>query len=292
MLVYLDCDATRIADTSTRGLTNIDGLFGVPGVRGDVFDRPEDDGAVEPYAQFYPARLVMLQGDVWGLTEAACLTEFAAIDSALSVGVRGYVTIRWQATTGGTQFQGTARLAGPVLPSLSGGDPGTRIAYQAQLRFPDPQWYDQTEQSSTAAAATTTGGIPFPIPFPIPFSQGSSGGTVVATNSGNGRAWPTITIQGPINGPVVGNVTAGEYLYFDRLNLSSGQTLLITTNPFGRAATVAGVSVQGALRWSQSAWPSISPGVAATFQFYSQGGGTGVGTALTVAWRNAYITPA
>lgn len=290
-LTYLRVDGEILTGVGVRGLTAVEGLFGPPGVRGDVFDRPEADGVVEPESQYLPARIVILEGRVVGSTVAAAYQEFAAIDTALRNGLSGYVTVKWQPEGLTLELQGEARLAGPVLPRLRAATPGRLIEYQAMLRMADPVWYDQTADSAGAGAATSVGGIPFPIPFPIPFLSGASGGTVTVANAGNATVWPTITITGPINAPVVGNTATGEYLYFDTLNMVAGDTLTIVTNPFGRGATVAGSSVQGAIDWSISTWPSVAAGQSDVFQFYPQNGGTDVNTTLTVDWRDAYMTP-
>jgi hypothetical protein len=288
MIDSLTVGSVTLHETSNRSVAKLDGWVGAPGVRGEVIDRPENDGSVEPIAQYRPARIGVVEGETWGASIDATITDFGVISAAFEAGMSADLLVLWTPGGSARRLQGNARLAGPVLSSFDGNDMGAFLRYQAQLRFSDPRWYSQTQQSATVGPSTTSGGIPFVVPFPVPFSQGASGGSVSVTNSGTIETWPTIVINGPINGPAVGNASSGDFLYFDSLNLSSSQTLTIVTNPQGRGALVAGASVAGSLRWSGSSFPSASPGVN-TFQFYPQSGGTAVGTSMTVSWRDAYL---
>jgi hypothetical protein len=44
------------------------------------------------------------------------------------------------------------------------------------------------------------------------------------------------------------------------------------------------------VRFVDSAWPYMTPGVAQTWQFYAGGGGTTGATTLTVSWQDTYIS--
>ncbi len=59
------------------------------------------------------------------------------------------------------------------------------------------------------------------------------------------------------------------------------------TRPTARSATVDGANALGALRWASSRFPVMNPG-GNQMQLYGAGG-YGVGTKMTVAWRDAYL---
>lgn len=291
MIDYLDVNGVRVAGSSSpnRVVTLIDGLFGTTGVRGQFYDRPEADGSVEHPAAFMPYRLVVVEGEVTAASVSAAFQEFGVLDAAFRGGIAGTVPVRWRAEGGSLDVEGFARLAGPVTPKLSADARGPRILYQAQLRFPDPVWRSVTSQSVSTGVAAYTGGMPFPIPFPIPFSQ-LSAGIVTVTNTGDAAAWPVITITGPCSGVRVTCQTTGVQLEFPLLNLNAGQYLQIVTAPDGRAATVDGTNVQGAIDWSVSGWPS-APAGDSSWTFQSLGGGTTSSTTLTVAWQTGHVSP-
>lgn len=288
MLDYLDIGAQRLHESGTRSLLRVAGLIGPTSMRGVLYDRPEDDGVVEPLAQFKGARIIILEGECWGASIAAAWSEFDLLAAELDGAVSADKTLKWRRAGGVVDLQGAVRLAGDVQPVLEEGNP--KIAYQATVRAADPIWYSQTEQSTSVGQPTAEGGMPLPIIFPIPFGAGVSGGAASVTNAGNVPTWPRITVQGPIVGPVVYNLERDEQLYCDSLSLAAGQALVIECAPRMRSASVAGTSAMGSIRWADSEFPAISAAATETIGFYGIGGGYGAGTALTVAWRAGYLT--
>ena len=289
MIDVLSVGGVQLHGTKSRGVTGLDGWVGSPGVRGTATDRPENDGAVEPVAQFRSARLATITGVLVASSVDAVFTDFTAVAAAFEAGMSADLAVLWRPAGSTRALQANARLAGPVLTQLDARQPGGYFRYQAQLRFADPRWYSQTLRSATIGSSAFAGGIPIPIPIPIPTWQGDGGLAASITNAGTVETWPTITIAGPMNGPVVGNTSTGALLYFDSLMLAAGQTLTITTNPMGRSATVGGANVQGALNAVKSNWPSIRASATDTFVFYCQSGGAGGSTQLTVSWRDAWV---
>lgn len=290
MLDYLDIGSTRLQDVAftTRGLTKVSGLIGLPGVRGTLFERPEQDGAVEPYAQFLPERIITLEGETWQASIDAAFTDFSVIAKALEACLSAGVLMKYRPAGGTRDLQMTVKLAGDISPPLDADENVPMLGYQVQLRAADPRAYSQTLQSGSTGAPSATGGFPLPVPFPIPFGSGATGGSVVATNNGNTLSWPTLTLIGPAVGPVI-TVGSGS-LIFDTLNLGAGQTLVIETNSTIRSMLVNGANAAGSLRYSDSIFAGLPAGVATNVSFYAIGGGTTVATTLTVAWRDAWTS--
>jgi hypothetical protein len=291
MLDSLFIGATALMGTSATDIQKATGLTGIPGnIRGDVFDRPEADGVVEPANQYLGARIITLEGVVWGASVDAAWTSWNAIEKVLLAAVQTQTLLKWQHASSAVPKQATVRLIDAQGPVLDADHQGPFLEYQITLRADDPTIYAQASQSNTATVSSSSGGMPLPVVFPIPFGTVSSTGTVTITNNGNAPGWPVLTVTGPIAGPVVGNQTTGKYLYFDTLTLAAGDSLTITTVPNQRGASLAGVSKLGNLRFADSAWPSMTPGVAEAWQIYSLGGGTTGATLLTIAWNDAYVS--
>lgn len=287
MLDYLDVSTVRLGDTSTRSITGIQGLVGLTQVRGTPFDRPENDGGVEPYDQFASSRTVTVQCEIWAETIADARADFGVVLRALEgmIHTDALLKFRWAGDVNDLQM--TAKLTGSVLPSFSSEDGISGIVrYAPQFRCADPRAYSQTLQSSTTGPPTANGGMPYPIPYPIPFGVGATGGSVTVTNDGNTISWPDLFIAGPISGPVI--TVGSSSLTFSTLVLTAGQTLTIVTNPARRSMTVDGVNAAGSLRFADSVFAGLAPGVATNVSFQAIGGGTDVNTNLTVAWRDAW----
>lgn len=106
-----------------------------------------------------------------------------------------------------------------------------------QLFCPDPTWYDPDEASVSFEIAASDDA--FNVPLAIPWAIGSSviDQVVTVRYPGTWRAAPRITIVGPINNPVVQNLTTGEKLDFTGVNLSAGDVYTIDTS-YGSATVL------------------------------------------------------
>jgi hypothetical protein len=291
MIEYLDLNGYRLHDAGTRVLSAARGLTGVPGVRGDASDRPEEDGAVESARLYMPARVVTLEGEVWGDSEAACWSEWDDVSPVLESTLRRTGTITWRKVGSGVDLTLAVRLISAVTPDIVSDDEGPRLVYQAQLRAADPRHYAVADRIAQVAAPTAVGGMAFPLAFPILFTAtGVAGGQLTVSNLGNTKTWPVFSLFGPIAQPVIENLTRGERLVFERLNLAAGEQLVVDTSPTRRSATVGGVSVLGDLRMSESTFFPISARASETLRFFGLGGGYAGSTLLSVTLRDAYIS--
>lgn len=100
---------------------------------------------------------------------------------------------------------------------------GTIQRAAAQLKAPDPTFYDPVGQSSTFSLGG--GGDAFPVPHEVPHGVGASTidqSTVIAY-AGNWLSFPhLIRITGPIEDCVITNVTTGEKLDFTGATIAGG----------------------------------------------------------------------
>lgn len=287
--VKLGTQYLHLAGT-TRGVQHVEGLIGPPGARGDSYNRPEQDGGIQPFKGYLPMRLITIEGfTVAGGSVDSAWTDWQSIASQFEAALAGDVLLSWKHTNASVTLQTNVRLADQSQPIFTATEQGAYIKYQVVLRAADPRWVSSVSSSSATAAPSSSGGMPLPIIFPIPWGSSSVGGSVVVTNAGTSTSWPTITIQGPASGPVVTCTTQNKFLSFDSLILGSGDVLTITTNPVSRTATVNGLSVLGSLRWLDSSFFGLRAGVAETIAFAAIGGGTSASSLMTVTWNPAYL---
>jgi len=274
-----------------RMLDRIDGLLGFPSPRDTSIDRPEGDGVIESLNQYVGPKTPVLEGCVFGTVDtiASAYANWVVTQRVLLAAVRTPKLCKWRSTGSGLDLQSYMRVAGPCAPKLGTDEHGAHYRYQVVLRAADPFAYSQTSQSaSVIAPVVTTTGMPLPIIFPIPFATIGTGGTIIVTAGGNAPSWPIITIDGPINGPVISNATQGKSVFFEGLNLAAGEQLIVNMNPNSRTATVAGASQMGAIRYADSAFFNLTPGIPESIIFYGIGLGYTVATQMTVAWRDTY----
>jgi hypothetical protein len=101
------------------------------------------------------------------------------------------------------------------------------FAIQEVLRFiaHDPLFFDPTEVVASFTLGVS-GDLVFPITFPIEFGSGVILDTLNLTYVGTWSTLPTIVIVGPIENPVITNVTTGEKLQFN-VDIASGRTITI-----------------------------------------------------------------
>ena len=101
------------------------------------------------------------------------------------------------------------------------------LAFQEALRFVahDPLFFDPIEVVSAFALGLDSDLI-FPITFPIQFGSGEVSDTLNITYVGTWKTFPTIVIVGPLENPIIRNVTTGEKLEFS-IDIAAGRTVTI-----------------------------------------------------------------
>lgn len=293
MIEYATLDGYVLQDLSTDSTTQVSsvaGITGLPNIRGEVYDRPENDGGVEPANQYLGVRYSTWELGTFGVTIADARANWTNLLRVLRGCVAQQKQLRWRANADTLELQSNVRLSSMTPPTLNVDSQGARYMAQVIFRHADPQNYDQTSiLAATGAPATAIQGISWPVTWPVPWAIIVTGsGAVNVTNNGDAPAWPIIDIAGPINSPVVANQTTGKALYFDGLTLSAGQTLSINMNPASRSASVAGASKFSTIRMSASEFFSVSAGATESIAF--AGSSTDGNTTMTVSLRSAYIT--
>jgi hypothetical protein len=195
-------------------------------------------------------------------------------------------------TTGTTilQFQlslanGLQRVNARVRANRTLVDPDYTYGYiRSQYTFfcPDPRFYDDTLQTASLAVSNALGRT-YDRTYNLVYGFGSTGATTTIENNGWATTYPTITLNGPILNPTLGNSTTGDYI---TITGSYSNTDIIYVDLDSKYVTVNGVAARN-LVTGTSTWFGAAPGAN---QFYLTGASTLAGvTAATVQWRSAYI---
>lgn len=161
--------------------------------------------------------------------------------------------------------------------------------WQLTLIAIDPVFYDTTIQSASTTLPTpgavgldwaTGGGLDWVTGGGLNWGSSISNGTLSLGNPGNADTWPTFTFTGPLTIPMLTNNATGQSLAYSG-TLAAGDTLVITTSPFGRSVLMNGVDRFTLM--TSAAWFTIPPASSVTVAFAASGGSG----SLSASWRSA-----
>lgn len=223
-------DTYLLQDGRTRTILQSSGE-GTPPIEYLTTSGPLQDGATLRGFRLRPRTLIYLvrwQGcsrDQYN-TMRATLEDIIRPNQSYA-GQLNTLTLRKRLNSGVIRDIGVVISDGPGFAPVSGWD---GFGFTETLRFTalDPTWYDPTVRSE-AGTPTTTDSLVFP--FTAPFVFGSIGQTTVFPQyRGNWPAFPTIYVDGPINGPSVYRYSSGptgtttQYLTLS-VNLAAGDRI-------------------------------------------------------------------
>lgn len=113
-------------------------------------------------------------------------------------------------------------------------DSSDRHAFMQKIAIvlfaPNPFWYNPTQQVFVYGVGGAAGNFSFPITFPVTFGVSTLNQDKIIEYNGSWKAYPTITINGPIVNPVITNTSTDEKLDFTGLTLNSGESIVINTD--------------------------------------------------------------
>lgn len=172
-------------------------------------------------------------------TMRAALMNVVRPNQASPFGTLALLTLRKRLNSGVQRAIDVVIADGPGFQPVSGWD---GFGFTETLRFTalDPTWYDPT-QAVVTVIPTTSDNLVFPITFPIVFGSGVVSGSQTITYTGTWPTFPIITIDGPIAGPSIINVTTGEELTLSSYTVAAGERVTFNlaygvksvTNNFG-----------------------------------------------------------
>ena len=155
--------------------------------------------------------------------------------------------------------------------------------FSLELVADDPVIYDDTSGAINTAPLTksTSGGFVYPFTYPKIYAPGNRGVTV--TNNGSITVYPTITLTGSGNTPVIVNNTTGEAMTLNVIT-SAADTIKIENRPDGRS-----VLLNGSNKYDKrsGSWISLAPGDNALELTTSTSDDSISGT---VSWRGGFMS--
>jgi hypothetical protein len=207
--------------------------------------------------------------------------NYNLLQRALLPQTSGTTILQFQLSTA----EGLQRVNARVRANRTLVDPDYTYGYiRSQYTFfcPDPRFYDDTLQTASLAVSNALGRI-YDRTYNLVYGFGSTGATTTIENNGWATTYPSITLNGPIKNPTLGNSTTGDYI---TITGTYSNTDIIYVDLDSKYITLNGVAARNLIT-GNSTWFGAAPG---TNQFYLTGIDTLAGTtAATVQWRSAYI---
>jgi phage-related protein len=261
-------------------ILSVDGLESLPGIRNQDDNRGYHDGMFTG-RDFLSGRSISIIFNTFGDSNGSAQTNYNTIQSILLPQTQGTTPLYFKFPNSPTSEQFVnARVRGlrtTVDPNYTYG----YITSQVEFFCPDPNYYNSNLQTADMLISAALGRT-YNKTFNYTYGGGSATVTTTIQNIGWATTYPTITINGPITNPVIGNSTSGNTLYFtgtysalDVLEIDLyNQLITLNGNP-ARNLLISGT------------WFAAPPG---NSNFFFTGTGTLAGTTqATVSWYSAYI---
>jgi hypothetical protein len=265
---------------SAYQILSVDGLESLPGIRNQDDNRGYHDGMFTG-RDFLAGRTITIIFNTFGNNLGSAQTNYNTIQRTLLPQTSGTTPLyfKFPNIPASEQFV-NARVRGlrtTVDPNYTYG----YITSMVEFFCPDPNYYDSNLQTANMLISAALGRT-YNKTFNYTYGGGSSSVTTTINNIGWATTYPTITIQGPITNPVIGNTTTGNTLNFTG-TYSALDVLEIDL--YNQLITLNGVAARNLL--VSGTWFAAPPG---NSNFFFTGTSTLAGTTqATVSWYSAYI---
>jgi len=261
-------------------ILSVDGLESLPGIRNQDDNRGYHDGMFTG-RDFLSGRSISIIFNTFGDSNGSAQTNYNTIQSILLPQTQGTTPLYFKFPNSPSSEQFVdARVRGlrtTVDPNYTYG----YITSQVEFFCPDPNYYNNNLQTANMLISAALGRT-YNRTFNYTYGGGSSSVTTTISNIGWATTYPTITIQGPITNPIIGNTTSGNLLNFTG-TYSALDTLEIDL--YNQLITLNGAPARNLL--ISGTWFDAPPG---NSNFFFTGTGTLAGTTqATVSWYSAYI---
>lgn len=252
----------------------IDGLE-LPSIRTSSGNYAGKDGGYIG-AQFYEPRDISLQGSVF----SSDITTLESTRQAFQAALKGQTVTLGITTNAGASYIINCNLIDfkmPIKRALF------RADFKLELLATDPTIYD----NSTGGALTATvpklvsGGYTYPVVYPVVYSGGGSPTTV--TNSGSSNVYPTVTMTGIMNNPVLTNQTTNSAFSLTGLITGSGDVVVVDMRQ--RTVLLNGSSIFGNVG-PLSVWWYLQPNNNSITLTTPNSGDT---VSAVVSWRSGFM---
>ena len=259
-------------------ILSVDGLEGLPDIRNQDDNRGYADGMFSG-RDFLGGRTVSIIINVFEANGFSAQANFNTLQSYLLPQTSGTTPLYFILPPSDEQFI-NARVR--ALKSTVDADyTYGYITAQVQFFCPNPCYFSYNQQTATLLFSPPTGRI-YNRTYNLVYGGGSVQITTTVTNNGWTDAYPTITLNGPITNPVLGNTTQNASLDFN-VTLSSVDYLVVDL--YNKLITLNGQPARNLL--IEGTWFSAQAG---NNDFYLTGVGTLAGTTqAVVTWNSAYV---
>ena len=266
--------------SSPYQILSVDGLESLPGIRNQDDNRGYHDGMFTG-RDFLNGRTISIIFNTFGDAGGSAQTNYNTIQSTLLPQTQGTTPLYFKFPNSPTSEQFVDARVRALRTTV---DPNYTYGYitsQVDFFCPDPNYYNNNLQTAVMAISPALGRT-YNRTFNYTYGGGSSTVTTTISNIGWATTYPTITINGPITNPIVGNTTSGNTLYFTGTYSSSD---ILEIDLYNQLITLNGNPARNLL--ISGTWFDAPPG---NSLFFFTGTGTLAGTTqATVSWYSAYI---
>ena len=261
-------------------ILSVDGLESLPGIRNQDDNRGYHDGMFTG-RDFLSGRTISIIFNTFGDNNGSAQTNYNTIQRALLPQTQGTTPLYFKFPNIPTSEQFVDARVRSLRTTV---DPNYTYGYitsQVEFFCPDPNYYNNNLQTANMLISPALGRT-YNKTFNYTYGGGSATVTTTISNIGWATTYPTITINGPITNPVIGNSTTNNTLYFTG-TYSSSDNLVIDL--YNQLITLNGAPARNLL--ISGTWFDAPPG---NSNFFFTGTGTLAGTTqATVSWYSAYI---
>ena len=257
----------------------IDGLEDMPSLRVQDDSRGFQDGMFTG-RDFLNGRSIMFTLQIMNDANATMQTYLAQLKANLAFQQNGTGTLQFKLPGRAVQ-----RVSARVRRRALRVDPdytfGKSLAV-VELFCPDPRIYDDAAQGAVltpGAGAGRTYNRVYPLLYNA--STGSSSATATFTNAGNVTVFPSFTLTGGMNTPLINNVSTGELI---KINYVLGASDTMIVDPDLRQVTLNGNPARNLID-NTTTWFGFPPGNT-TVGIVAAGTPTGT---ISVTYRNGYV---
>ena len=262
-------------------ILSVDGLEGVPGIRNQDDNRGYADGMFTG-RDFYAGRTISMIIQVLGDGSNSAQANLNTLQRYLLPQSQGTTPLYFLLGYGEQEQVIYARVRAfkaQINPDYTYG----KIIAQVDFFCPDPSYYNINIQNAIMLFTPPTGRV-YNRVYDLTYGGGSSTITTTINNTGWANTYPIITINGPINNPIVGNTTQNKSLHISGDYLESD---IIVVDLYNKLITLNENPARNILTSGDWFW---APPGESQFYFTGDNGSTTVNvTKAVVTWQSAYI---
>ena len=260
-------------------IQNVEGLESLPGIRNQDDNRGYNDGMFSG-RDFLAGRTITITFNTFASPGFSAQENYNTIQRALLPQTQGTTPLYFMLSDNQVEQVVYARVRGmqtPIDPNYTYG----YIVSQVTFFCPNPAYYASNVQTADMLYSADLGRT-YNKTFNYSYGGGAASITTTINNAGWAATYPTITINGPITAPIIGNQTENAQLSFSG---TYADTDFLVVDLYNKLITLNGNPARNTLL--SGTWFSAQPG---NNEFYFSGTDTLVGTTkAVVTWQSAYI---